>query len=68
MTKERKTKIYACNSEAATSCYILQFIINSVLQISGGFETGNKLHNVDSTVKFLLCCSELIFHSLKGHS
>lgn len=66
MTKERQTKIYACNSEVATSCYILQFIIDTALQISGGFEMGNILQNVDSTCKVTITLFRINFPFIKN--
>lgn len=46
-----------------TSCYILQFII---LHISGDFETGNILQNVDSTSKVTITLFRINFPFIKN--
>lgn len=65
MHDKGKIKIYACNSEVATSCYILHFIIDTVLRISVVFETGNVLQNVDSTRKVTITLLRIHFPLIK---
>lgn len=63
--KGKINKIYACNSEVATLCYVLCFIIDTVLRISGGFEAGNILQNVHSTGEVTITLFRIHFPFIK---
>lgn len=64
MMKGKWTKIYACNYEVVTSCFIFPFIIDTLLQISDASESGNKLQNIDWTSKAITILFKIHFPSI----